>query len=717
MSQLLRSLPVLLLASPVIGLLVAAAPAVQTPRAPDPASFTCDDSGIARWELLRGAPAPLANCAANPMTAVPTRIRATTGLARLEHIQATAPLLALVKDPDERIRQAAIFGLGQLDAALDRNRPVHRDLALNIEETLVKALKSEPAFTTQRALIRALGRIAVSPGLDALIAKAQNTQSPQDIDLAAESLQALGVAGARRQASRSTDSVLAIAVEQASLSKHSKLRRAAAYAAFRQQLALSESAIQNLRVDSDAETRIWLTRSLGALAKKNDTGAALALEQATVLLKDGDWRVRVEAMRFLKQRGAQGKPIPVDAIQAASQRAFEQLQRTPWSGERHVLWTGCEVLGGQGIVLEDARWALSDLLQKIKKKMTDDKSEKADAMWGSLSCQCAASLDGINAKISQINTCRTKTSYGQQRWAITAISRMPISSSERVEQMAVYLESSMVLVRMDAANALAAEGSPEAIKIAVQHLPTESDSGVAGTLLDFLSEAAPEQITDDTMNLLANYFYSKTNYEDVYPLFTLGKLAKDRNSSIAIGVQMRLSQHENIHVRDAVEKATFGERAFGARSIGINPPNTGLPKAMILKTTAGDVRISLLRTEAPIAVSNFVQLAARGFYRGTPWHRVIADFVAQGGDRRGDGTGGPGYTIPCENSDETYRRGAVGMALSGKDTGGSQFFLTHSAQPHLDGRYTVFGFVEDGAEVMDALLPDDVLHDVIAVYE
>jgi cyclophilin family peptidyl-prolyl cis-trans isomerase len=92
----------------------------------------------------------------------------------------------------------------------------------------------------------------------------------------------------------------------------------------------------------------------------------------------------------------------------------------------------------------------------------------------------------------------------------------------------------------------------------------------------------------------------------------------------------------------------------------------------------------------------------------------VPDFVAQGGDPRGDGEGGPGYSIRCEMTRRPYLRGVMGMALSGKDTGGSQFFFTHTPQPHLDGRYTSFGEVTAGMEVVDALLEGDVILEVRA---
>ncbi|MBD3336301.1 MAG: hypothetical protein GF355_12370, partial [Candidatus Eisenbacteria bacterium] len=126
-----------------------------------------------------------------------------------------------------------------------------------------------------------------------------------------------------------------------------------------------------------------------------------------------------------------------------------------------------------------------------------------------------------------------------------------------------------------------------------------------------------------------------------------------------------------------------------------------------IETDRGIIELELFPVQAPLTVANFVHLARRGFYSGTVWHRVVPDFVAQDGCPRGDGWGGPGHTIRCEINTRRYGAGALGMALSGKDTGGSQFFLTHSPQPHLDGGYTVFGRLRGGWEVLNRLVPDD----------
>ena len=104
---------------------------------------------------------------------------------------------------------------------------------------------------------------------------------------------------------------------------------------------------------------------------------------------------------------------------------------------------------------------------------------------------------------------------------------------------------------------------------------------------------------------------------------------------------------------------------------------------------------------------NFVRLAERHYYAGTRWHRVVPNFVLQDGDPTGTGNGGPGYAIRDEINPVRYLRGTMGMALSGPDTGGSQYFITHSPQPHLDGGYTVFGRVVRGMETADRVIQDD----------
>jgi len=141
----------------------------------------------------------------------------------------------------------------------------------------------------------------------------------------------------------------------------------------------------------------------------------------------------------------------------------------------------------------------------------------------------------------------------------------------------------------------------------------------------------------------------------------------------------------------------------------VMPAYVGKTLHATIHTVRGPIRLELFGTDAPITVWNFLSLARSGYYRNTRFHRVVPNFVAQDGDPRDDGNGGPGYSIRDEMNRRRYERGAVGMALSGPDTGGSQYFITHSPQPHLDGHYTVFGQVVGGYDVLDRIVQGDLI--------
>jgi cyclophilin family peptidyl-prolyl cis-trans isomerase/HEAT repeat protein len=142
------------------------------------------------------------------------------------------------------------------------------------------------------------------------------------------------------------------------------------------------------------------------------------------------------------------------------------------------------------------------------------------------------------------------------------------------------------------------------------------------------------------------------------------------------------------------------------------PALRGTLPHVTLETVRGAIELELYAADAPLTVENFLTLARSGYYTGIAFHRVVPDFVAQDGDHRGDGNGAPSWTIRDELNRRLYDRGAVGMALSGPNTGGSQYFITLSPQPHLDGGYTVFGHVVSGYAALDALVQGDSLRSV-----
>jgi peptidyl-prolyl cis-trans isomerase B (cyclophilin B) len=140
-------------------------------------------------------------------------------------------------------------------------------------------------------------------------------------------------------------------------------------------------------------------------------------------------------------------------------------------------------------------------------------------------------------------------------------------------------------------------------------------------------------------------------------------------------------------------------------------------KTAEIQTEKGIMKVEFFEADAPNTVANFVKLATSGYYDGLTFHRVIPNFVIQGGCPRGDGTGGPGYKIKCETqgNNQHHDRGVLSMAHAGKDTGGSQFFICHNriGTQHLDRVHTVFGKVIDGLDVIDAIRPGDKILKIV----
>jgi peptidyl-prolyl cis-trans isomerase B (cyclophilin B) len=135
-----------------------------------------------------------------------------------------------------------------------------------------------------------------------------------------------------------------------------------------------------------------------------------------------------------------------------------------------------------------------------------------------------------------------------------------------------------------------------------------------------------------------------------------------------------------------------------------------------IKTDKGEMKGELFQHNAPDTVANFQKLSNEGFYDGLSFHRVLPNFVIQGGCPKGDGTGGPGYNIPCETQggNQRHDRGVLSMAHAGRNTGGSQFFVCHSRDntAHLDGNHTCFGRVSTGLDVLDSILPGDKIIEI-----
>jgi cyclophilin family peptidyl-prolyl cis-trans isomerase len=267
--------------------------------------------------------------------------------------------------------------------------------------------------------------------------------------------------------------------------------------------------------------------------------------------------------------------------------------------------------------------------------------------------------------------------------------------------------------------ALAASKAPGAERILVDHLKAGDFvvRSAAATALGELNavQAVPALVDayrsakDETTYVAraaALSALSRVDRQAARPL--LEEALKDRDWAVRVRAAALLKeQGVTTSTADTMRPATPGRPVDDPEWRRIVMPQYA-PIAFI-ETSRGTIEVELAIVDAPLTVQNFVTLARKGFFNGVAIHRVVPDFVVQDGDPRGDGEGGPGYTIRDEINQRPYLSGTVGMALDWEDTGGSQFFVTHSPQPHLDARYTVFGQVVNGMDVVDQILPSDVI--------
>lgn len=273
----------------------------------------------------------------------------------------------------------------------------------------------------------------------------------------------------------------------------------------------------------------------------------------------------------------------------------------------------------------------------------------------------------------------------------------------------------------DVLRALAAFKPPDLAVVARAHL-NDSDVIVRGTAADLLGDLPPSE--ENTRALVAAWPQAANDVLNDAALSILNALAKQKTEAANEHIKAGLKSGDYLVRRRAANllKAN-GAGDFSAEIGTVQTRNTdadytralgriGRSVRAVVTTSKGSFTMELLPDAAPLTVDNFVQLAQRAYFRNVTIHRVVPNFVIQDGDPRGDGNGGPGYQIRCEINEVMYDRGTLGMALSGKDTGGSQWFVTHAPQPHLDGGYTVFGRVVTGMDVVDRIVRGDVIQSI-----
>jgi cyclophilin family peptidyl-prolyl cis-trans isomerase len=604
-----------------------------------------------------------------------TRRRATLALARLTD-PTVAPALfdALETDTSPAVQAEAAFGLGLIEG-VDTAR-------------LRKALAARRA---PEAVLGALGRQGGAADVPALVDALSGRH-------ARAAWVALGLV-ARRQEGR-LDGFPDTALTTGPGAKDAFGVAYLLMRATRWEEGRVLPTARRLLEHADPEVRAMACRALSGRAGAN---GELVLRGAL----DKDPRVRVEAIRALARSKAAAPltsrlEVLAEALVAPEALAGPDLH--PW------LETLEAALG-----LPDTP-ALTAAAEKIHSAtgapVLPGRAPGVSLGLSHLRCRAAALLDRAHGELRHLPTCASPDLPAFVREGLTApvLARLPEAGREAAVD--AYLAGATPAGRA-AFYAAVDPDSPPAWRARVRSALAATDPA---ELAEAAGAAARLELPDAGAPL-AEALRRVLAAGDVETALSLLDAVGTLKSAAAAPWVLEAAASDAPALRKAARAA--------AKALGLTPPETPpragtptplpdapLPTRARVETSKGTLVIALRGDATPRTVANFAALARRKFYDGQLFHRVVPDFVAQGGDPRGDGWGGPGYTIRCELDAATYTRGTVGMALAGKDTGGSQFFVTHTAHPHLDGGYTVFGRLEAGFEALDALTVGDRIESV-----
>jgi cyclophilin family peptidyl-prolyl cis-trans isomerase/HEAT repeat protein len=463
--------------------------------------------------------------------------------------------------------------------------------------------------------------------------------------------------------------------------------------------------------DPDPEIRLVAARGLRTVGDPETTNALLAH-------RDADWRVRVEVLRALAGGGAEGRGIHVADL-------------TPYFEDEHqlVALTAIESLRRVGREADATRHLLGGV-------RSSDPRRVAASYRGLLARWSADSTFAEDAeRVAQLERL-THYVLGRDEWSVQALAAeaLPLLPDDQRGVVASELitRDPRVMKLSIAAAFDAAEGETflDRARPFVTALVEHDDpvvhfmtwSALAGYAYEDSTGAVTERDRDQVDTWLADAFtrWSTPAGVDVrQTVVELFAIASDRPAS------KRALERAITDPSHAVRRAAAAALDLPMDAPPVTPvasksgPTDYAPVARwadgehwaVFSTEAGRLVARLYSREAPMTTWNFATLANAGFYDDGNWHRVVADFVLQNGCPRGDGWGGPDWAIRCEINPRRYEAGALGMALSGKDTGGSQYFFTHSAQPHLDGGYTVFGQLDaDDRQIANRVLQGERIH-------
>lgn len=661
------------------------------------------------------------------------RTRAALAAGRIGNEGAVPALIELLdRDQPLSVRAMAAFALGEIESASGAPA-LMATLKENLNELHLRA-----------RVIEALGKIA---------AALPTEQKARADEVTGAILPALSMEAIRRSAANDLTTLLALtaalrakaehagpAIAQFLHSPNPRIRADAANTLARLKLKDESLFLRKLlSTDPDPVVRANAARVLGAIEDKPSFGSLL--DRA---LKDQDSRVRISSIRalaLLKDKRANGPLVQrgAELIARAHEMAGRAGDRTAFqSAESNELLEIATTLGrlGDRMVFN---W-FNTLPPVIGSSAPEVEIAKARVDPGAYLAEIGSGAPG-RRKVQEtiLTNWRAASNMAQGLGEIAAYDESKQNgktfrtrAEELLRAMLDYRNSGLTINTLvavhseyavpDVLRAFAAFKPNDLAKVLRQHLK-ESDVVVRGTAADLLGELP---LNIDNIEALGQALRVALNDRESNDaaLSIIDALAKQKNRNANQAIMPALDSSDYLVRRRAIAALkTTGAGDFSSRAGNPGLRNTvddykralsriGRTVLAVVSTTKGPFTIRLLSEDAPLTVDNFVQLANRGYFNGVTFHRVVPHFVIQGGDPRGDGNGGPGYQIRCEINQVPYKRGAVGMALSGKDTGGSQWFVTHSPQPHLDGGYTVFGNVVAGMDVVDNIVRGDVIQRV-----
>ncbi len=654
------------------------------------------------------------------------RQRAALAAGRIGSEDSVAALTSLLeRDIDTSLRSTAAFALGETEliSAADplirilKNTNENAEIRARAVEALGKIAGALPR--EQEARQRELGAVII----DVLEFEAARRSAPDNQTIL------LGLTAALRSRPANAGPTLAKFLTYS----NSRVRSDAANALARLRLKDGNEQLRKLlTTDIDANVRANAARVLGATEDKPAFDSLLARATA-----DRDSRVRVSAIRALAslkdaraaetllKRGEALTQITTNATSPEMNEVLEiatslgrLLAQTEHQGATKWLRNGMEDLNHRAPEVEQAFVRIAPATYLAGFGTADEAKRKVQETilldWRAAS-GVAAGLGEIAALPESV---KNKPELAAAAEALLR-AMLDYRNSGLTINTLVAVHSEYAIP--DVLRAFAAFKPQDLGTIARAHL-NETDVVIRGTAADLLGDLPPSE--ENARALAAAWPKTANDLLNDAALSILDSLGKQKTAAANDLIQGALKSGDHLIRRRAVAvlKAN-GVGDFSSQIGRVQTRNTdadyeralgriGRSVRAVVTTSKGSFTMDLLPDAAPLTVDNFVQLAQRGYYRNVTIHRVVPNFVIQDGDPRGDGNGGPGYQIRCEINQVAYDRAAVGMALSGKDTGGSQWFVTHAPQPHLDGGYTVFGRVVLGMDVVDRIVRGDVIQSI-----